>query len=194
MILSKLFLATHNKGKIAEMSAMLAPYGVEVVSAADLGLNAPEETEASFRGNALIKARYVAKETGLPALADDSGLCVAALNGAPGVYSADWAGPYKDFKMAMQRVIDEMGDAEDRSAYFTTVLALVLPDGSEQIFEGRCDGHIVWPARGEGGFGYDPLFVPDGDSRTFGEMSMDEKKVYSHRAKAVAAFLGSLAP
>ncbi len=188
MKIEKLVLATHNKGKVAEMSDMLSPFGVEVVSAADFGLEAPEETEDNFIGNALIKARYVCAQTGLPALADDSGLCVNALNGDPGVYSADWAGPEKDFDRAMQMVQDKMGGADDRSAYFISVFAFVLPDGTEQIFEGRCTGNLVWPARGEGGFGYDPIFVPDGDSRTFGEMNMEEKKSYSHRAKAFAEF------
>lgn len=191
-MISKLVLATHNKGKVAEMSDMLFDFGIEVVSAADFGLSAPDETEDSFEGNALIKSRYVAKETGLPALADDSGLCVAAIDGAPGVYSADWAGPEKNFAKAMQAVHDKMGDASDTSAYFVSVFAFVKPDGSEQIFEGRCEGNIVWPARGEGGFGYDPIFVPQGDSRTFGEMTLAEKKQFSHRGKAFSKFKAAL--
>lgn len=183
-----LVLATHNKGKVAEMSDMLAPYSVGVRSAADYNLVSPEETEDNFIGNALIKARYVCQATGEAALADDSGLCVSALSGQPGVYSADWAGPDKDFGMAMERVHREMGDASDKGAYFVSVFALVLPTGEEHIFEGRCEGEIVWPPRGEGGFGYDPMFVPNGEVRSFGEMTLQEKKNYSHRAKAFAQF------
>ena len=183
-----LILATHNKGKVAEMSDMLAPFSVEVRSAADYNLTSPEETEDNFIGNALIKARYVCKATGEAALADDSGLCVSALSGQPGVYSADWAGPDKDFSLAMNRVHHEMGETNDKSAYFISVFALVLPSGDEHIFEGRCEGQIVWPPRGSGGFGYDPMFVPNGEARTFGEMTLQEKKNYSHRAKAFAAF------
>jgi len=185
----KLVLATHNKGKVAEMSAMLAPYGVEVTSAGELGLPEPAETENTFVGNALIKARAASGATGLPCLADDSGLCVNALNGDPGVYSADWAGNPRDFNVAMQKVHDALGDATDRSAYFISVFALVIPDGIEQIFEGRCNGQIVWPPRGTGGLGYDPFFMADGETRTFGEMTLDEKAKYSHRARAFEKFL-----
>lgn len=185
----KLILATHNKGKIAEMSDMLAPYGVEVVSAGELGLTEPAETENTFVGNALIKARAASEATGLPCLADDSGLCVNALNGAPGVYSADWAGNPRDFNVAMQKVHDALGSTTDRTAYFISVFALVMLDGTEQIFEGRCNGQIVWPPRGDGGHGYDPFFQPDGDTRTFGEMTLEEKKKYSHRAKAFEQFI-----
>lgn len=188
MKFSKLVLATHNQGKVVEMYDLLKPFDVEVLSAKDFGLSAPDETEDNFAGNALIKARYVSKETGLPALADDSGLCVAALHGAPGVYSADWAGPDKDFAKAMDLVHEKMNGAEDHSAYFISVFALVTPEGGEQVFEGRCEGSLVWPPRGSGGFGYDPMFVPAGEARTFGEMTMDEKKKYSHRAKAFAEF------
>ncbi|HNQ91990.1 MAG TPA: RdgB/HAM1 family non-canonical purine NTP pyrophosphatase [Alphaproteobacteria bacterium] len=185
---SKLVLATHNQGKVAEMSDLLRSFEVEVVSAKDFGLSAPDETEDSFAGNALIKARYVSAKTGLPALADDSGLCVKALHGAPGVYSADWAGPEKDFGKAMDLVYEKMDGAEDHSACFISVFALVTPDEQERVFEGRCEGKLVWPPRGTGGFGYDPMFVPAGEARTFGEMTMDEKKKYSHRAKAFAEF------
>jgi XTP/dITP diphosphohydrolase len=185
----KLVLATHNKGKLAEISDLMAPYGVAVVSAGELNLPEPDETEDTFVGNAFIKARAAAKASGLAALADDSGLCVAALGGQPGVYSANWAGPNKDFGAAMERVHTEMGDAPDKSAYFISVFALVLPDGSEYTFEGRCEGEMVWPPRGSGGFGYDPMFVPGGESRTFGEMDMLEKKKYSHRAMAFAKLL-----
>jgi XTP/dITP diphosphohydrolase len=191
-MLKKLLLATHNKGKIVEMSAMLAPYGVEVTSAAELGLPEPAETENTFVGNALIKARAAAAASGLPVLADDSGLCVNALNGDPGVYSADWAGSPRDFNVAMQKVHDALGDAVDRSAYFISVFALVMPDGTEQIFEGRCNGQIVWPPRGTEGHGYDPVFVADGETRTFGEMTLDEKAKYSHRAKAFEKFAETL--
>lgn len=188
----KLLLATHNKGKVAELVGMLAPYGVEVVSAADFALPEPAETEDSFVGNALIKARAAAKATGLPVLADDSGLCVNALNGDPGVYTADWAGPNRDYTMAMTSVHDKLGDASDRSAYFISVIVLVHPDGREEIFEGRCNGHIVWPPRGDGGHGYDPFFVPDGDTRSFGEMTLDEKKNFSHRGRAFDQFVKSV--
>ncbi|OFW95925.1 MAG: non-canonical purine NTP pyrophosphatase, RdgB/HAM1 family [Alphaproteobacteria bacterium RIFCSPHIGHO2_12_FULL_45_9] len=191
-MLKKLLLATHNKGKIAEMSAMLAPYGVEVTSVAELGLPEPAETENTFVGNALIKARAAAIASGLPVLADDSGLCVNALNGDPGVYSADWAGNPRDFNVAMQKVHDALGDAVDRSAYFISVFALVMPDGTEQIFEGRCNGQIVWPPRGTEGHGYDPVFVADGETRTFGEMTLDEKAKFSHRAKAFEKFAETL--
>lgn len=191
-MLKKLLLATHNKGKIAEMSAMLAPYGVEVTSAAELGLAEPAETENTFIGNALIKARAAAVASGLPVLADDSGLCVNALNGDPGVYSADWAGNPRDFNVAMHKVHDALGDAVDRSAYFISVFALVMPDGTEQIFEGRCNGQIVWPPRGTEGHGYDPVFVADGETRTFGEMTLDEKAKFSHRAKAFEKFAETL--
>ncbi len=188
MRIEKLVLATHNAGKVAEMSDLLAPYGVEVLSAKDFGLTSPEETESTFERNAFIKARYVAKETGLAALADDSGLCVDVLNGEPGVYSADWAGPEKDFGKAMVLVNDKMAQSPNRSAYFVSVFAFVTPDGQEMIFEGRCDGSLIWPPRGNGGFGYDPMFVPDGEGRSFGEMDMSEKKKFSHRAKAFAEF------
>ncbi|HRK97374.1 MAG TPA: RdgB/HAM1 family non-canonical purine NTP pyrophosphatase [Alphaproteobacteria bacterium] len=188
MKIDTLVLATHNKGKVAEMSDLLSPFGIEVQSADDFDLESPEETEDNFIGNALIKARYVCEKTGLPALADDSGLCVTVLNGEPGVYSADWAGSEKDFSKAMKLVHEKMGDALDRSAYFISVFAFVLPDGTEQVFEGRCEGQLIWPARGLDGFGYDPMFVPNGDERSFGEMSLQEKKVYSHRAKAFSNF------
>jgi XTP/dITP diphosphohydrolase len=180
----KLVLATHNKGKVAEIADLLKPYGVEVVSAGDLNLPEPEETEKTFIGNATLKARAAAVASGLPALADDSGLCVNGLNGEPGVYSADWAGPGKNFGPAMERVQKELGPNPDRSAYFVSVLALAWPDGDIVTTEGRIDGILIWPLRGAGGFGYDPMFVPDGDTRTFGEMTMDEKKKYSHRARA----------
>jgi XTP/dITP diphosphohydrolase len=189
----KLVLATHNKGKVAEMLDLLKPYGIDVVSAGELGLAEPAETENTFVGNALIKARAAASASGLPVLADDSGLCVNALNGDPGVYSADWAGnPHnsnRDFNVAMNRVWDGIKDTTDKSAYFISVFALALPDGTEKIFEGRCMGQIVWPQRGQGGHGYDPIFMPDGETRTFGEMTLAEKQKYSHRARAFEKFV-----
>ncbi len=185
----KLVLATHNKGKVAEISDLLKPYGIEVISAGDLGLPEPEETETTFIGNATLKARAAAQAAGLPCLADDSGLCVNGLNGQPGVYSANWAGPGKDFKPAMERVNRELGEQIDRSAYFISVLVLAWPEGDIVTTEGRVTGQLVWPPRGTNGFGYDAMFVPDGETRTFGEMDMAEKKKYSHRAKAFSALM-----
>lgn len=185
----KLVLATHNKGKLAEFRDLLAPYGVEVVSAGDLSLPEPEENGADFRENALIKARAAATAAKLPALADDSGLCVLALGGKPGLYSSRWGGPEKDFFKAMRRVHEELGEASDRSAYFICVLALVWPDGHEEIVEGRCEGKIIWPLRGAGGHGYDPCFQPKGESRTFAEMGAEEKHALSHRGHALRGLL-----
>lgn len=191
---SRLVVASHNKGKVWEINQLLAPYGLEAVSAGDLGLTEPAETESTFRGNALIKARAAAEGSGLPALADDSGLEIDALGGAPGVYSADWAGPGKDFGLAMQRVHDALaekgalGTATAPAAHFISVLCLAFPGGEHKFFEGKVYGHIVWPARGGNGFGYDPIFVPDGDTRTFGEMEPAAKYAISHRTRAFAAF------
>jgi XTP/dITP diphosphohydrolase len=190
----RLVVASHNQGKVREISALLSPLGVEAVSAGALGLPEPEETEATFTGNAALKARAAAEGSGLPALADDSGLEVFALGGAPGVYSARWAGPDKDFRPAMERVrreLREMG-ATDLSARFVCVLALSRPDGSVETFEGEARGHIVWPPRGEHGFGYDPIFVPDGHARTFGEMRHEEKLPLTHRAQAFEKFVTAL--
>lgn len=181
-----LLLATHNKGKAKEFAELLRGLVAEVKSAAEFNLPEPEETETTFMGNALLKARAGCKATGLPTLADDSGFAVHALNGDPGVYSARWAGPDKDFTMAMTKVNDLLGDNPDRSSAFIAVLALVYPDGREVTFEGRCEGDMVWPPRGAGGFGYDPVFQPQGLDKTFGEMTSDEKHAISHRAKAVA--------
>lgn len=180
-----LLLATHNPGKVKEFAGLLRGLVDEVKSAANADLPEPEETEATFAGNALIKARAGCAASGLPTLADDSGFAVAALNGDPGVYSARWAGPDKDFSMAMQKVNDRLGGHPDRAAAFVAVLALVYPDGREVLFEGRCEGIMVWPPRGTGGFGYDPVFQPDGHDQTFGEMSAAQKQAISHRAKAV---------
>ncbi len=180
-----LVLATHNAGKIAEIAGYLSDYVEKVSGAGALGLPEPEETGTTFAENAILKARAAAKASGLPALADDSGLCVYALDGAPGIYSARWAGPDKDFPMAMQRVHDELGDSPNRRAAFVCVLALAQPGGAVETFEGRIEGAICWPVRGGGGFGYDPFFVPEGESRTFGEMPPEEKRAMSHRAKAL---------
>jgi len=179
-----LVIASHNQGKVAEIADLLAPYGAEVMSAAGLGLEEPEETGLTFIDNALLKARAAAKATGKPALADDSGLAVAALNGDPGLYSARWAGPRKDFFLAMRKVEDKLAGSTDRRAAFLCALALVWPDGHEEAVEGRVDGLWVWPPRGGNGFGYDPAFQPDGYDQTFGEMAPEHKHEMSHRADA----------
>jgi XTP/dITP diphosphohydrolase len=190
----RLVVASHNAGKVREIGALLSPLGVEAVSAGDLGLPEPEETEPTFVGNALLKARAAADAFGLPALADDSGLEVAALGGDPGIYSARWAGPERDFRVAMERVWAELQarDAADFSARFVCVLALAWPDGAAESFEGEARGRVVWPPRGEKGFGYDPMFVPEGEDRTFGEMSHEEKLPLTHRARAFEKFLAAL--
>jgi len=191
----RLVVASHNSGKVREIAALLAPLGVEAVSAASLGLPEPEETETTFAGNAALKARAAAEASGLPALADDSGLEVFALDGAPGVYSARWAGPAKDFAMAMERVQDELvaRGATDFSARFVCALALAEPGGSVDVFEGEARGRIVFPARGLQGFGYDPIFEPEGHARTFGEMSHEEKLPLTHRARAFEKLLAAMA-
>lgn len=190
-MLKQLVVASHNPGKVREIAALLAPLGLAVQSAGDLDLPEPDETETTFAGNALLKARAAAAASGLPALADDSGLCVAALDGAPGIYSARWAGPDKDFTRAMQQVWEAVTASgnPDRRASFTCVLALAFPDGRDEIFEGRVDGTLVWPPRGDRGFGYDPLFVPDGHTATFAEMDPGAKHAMSHRAHAFRQFL-----
>ena len=182
----KLVIASHNAGKAREIAELLAPYGVEVISATKLDLPEPEETETTFVGNAELKARAAAQRSGLPALADDSGLVVPALEGAPGIYSARWAGPAKDFAIAMTRVQRELEAkaASDRHAHFVAALSLCWPDGHCESFEGRVDGRVVWPPRGDKGFGYDPMFVPDGHAITFGEMEPAAKHAISHRADA----------
>jgi XTP/dITP diphosphohydrolase len=186
---SKLLIATHNQGKLEEMAHLLQPFGVEVVGAAALDLPEPEETEDTFVGNARIKAHAAAKATGLPALSDDSGITIDALNGAPGVYTADWAetGNGRDFLMAMTRANDELNAldaAHPRTAQFRCTLVLAWPDGHDEVFEGVAPGHLIWPLRGLDGFGYDPMFVPDGHEVTFAEMDRWEKNKISHRAKA----------
>lgn len=190
----RLVLASHNPGKVKEIADLLAPLGLTVISAAALGLVEPEETEPTFIGNALLKARAAAKAAGMPALADDSGLDVFALDGAPGIYSARWAGPNKDFTAAMARVQAELQarGATDHSARFVCVLALVTPDGEEHVFEGDVHGALAFPPRGDKGFGYDPIFVPTGEIRTFGEFDPAEKHAISHRAMAFAKFLDAL--
>jgi len=185
----KLVIASHNLGKVAEIGALLEPYRVEAIGAGALGLPEPEETETTFEGNAALKAHAAATASGLPSLADDSGLVVPALGGAPGIYSARWAGPTKDFRIAMDRVQRELG-AKDRCAHFVAVLALAWPPnehgGEEALFRGEVYGQLTWPPRGERGFGYDPIFIPDGYDQTFGELDPDLKHRISHRARAFA--------
>ena len=181
---SDLVLATHNKGKVAEIAEMLKDYIAKVDSAGDLGLPEPEETGKTFIDNAILKARAASEASGRVALADDSGLEVTVLGGEPGIYSARWAGPERDFMHAMKRVHAAMGDAEDRSARFVCALALAWPDGHVETVEGEVQGTLVWPPRGPAGFGYDPMFVPQGDDRTFGEMTPEEKRAISHRHQA----------
>lgn len=184
-----LVIASHNEGKVAEIAELLAPFGAEVVSAAELGLDEVEETGDSFVANAELKARFAAERTGKPALADDSGLSVNALNGAPGIFSARWAGPERDFRMAMEHVERELGESTDRSASFICALCLAWPDGTVETVEGSVHGHLIWPPRGDEGFGYDPVFVPDGHKQTFGEMDPARKQAMSHRAQAFAALV-----
>lgn len=195
----KVVIATHNPGKLKEMRELLAPFGIEAVSAGELGLPVPDETGHLFAENAAIKAHAAARATGLPALSDDSGLCVDALDGAPGLFTADWAGANKDFQAAMARVEQELQkrgvtDTGNRTAHFVSALVVAWPDGHEDLFEGRVHGDVVWPPRGDKGFGYDPMFRPDGFAQTFGELTSDEKhgidwssaegKALSHRARA----------
>ncbi|MGG6429874.1 RdgB/HAM1 family non-canonical purine NTP pyrophosphatase [Acetobacter ghanensis] len=183
----RLVLATHNAGKLAEFSALMAEFGITVLSAGELNLPEPEETATTFAGNAAIKALAAAQAANLPALADDSGLCVSALGGAPGIYSARWAGPEKDFNGAMARIEEGIGQ-DERNAWFVCVLCLAFPDGRTQSFEGRIDGQIVWPPRGANGHGYDPIFEPENETRSFAQMTDEEKNAISHRARAFAAF------
>ncbi len=193
-----LVIASHNPGKVREIAELLAPHGVEVRSAGELGLPEPEETAVTFAENAAIKARAAAQGSGLPALADDSGLVVAALDGQPGVHSARWAGPDKDFGPAMERVERELSQIArrdgtvDRRAAFVCALCLAWPDGREESFEGRVEGTLVWPPRGSQGFGYDPIFQAEGFEITFGEMVPEEKHAISHRARAFAKLVGAV--
>jgi XTP/dITP diphosphohydrolase len=183
---NRLVIASHNEGKVRELGELFAPLGVACVSAASLGLPEPEETGATFADNAALKAFAAAKASGMLALADDSGLEVAALGGAPGIHSARWGGPDKDFGLAMQRVQRELeaSGATDRLANFICVLALSAPEGTTQVFEGKAFGTLIWPPRGSRGFGYDPIFVPNGYHETFGEMEPELKNRLSHRMRA----------
>lgn len=192
----RLLVATHNAGKLAEMRALLAPYGIEVTGGAEAGLSEPAETETSFTGNARIKARAAVEATGLPVLADDSGVCIDALNGEPGVYTADWAetGNGRDFGMAMKKAWDALeakAAPEPRNAQFHCILVLMWPDGHEEVFDGTLPGRIIWPPRGGEGHGYDPIFMPDGHDITLGEMSAELKNSLSHRARAVSKMIGA---
>lgn len=183
---SRLILASHNKGKLVEIADLLRPWAIDVISAGELNLPEPDETEDSFIGNAKLKALTAATAANLPALADDSGFCAAALNGAPGIYSARWAGPEKNFAAAMQKVWTDSAANPDKSAWFISALCLAWPDGHTEVFEGRVDGKMVWPPRGTHGFGYDPMFLPEGGAETYGEMDQTEKHTTSHRARAFA--------
>ncbi|UUL81650.1 RdgB/HAM1 family non-canonical purine NTP pyrophosphatase [Sphingomonas qomolangmaensis] len=183
----RLVIASHNPGKVREIRALLGPLGIEPVSAAELDLPEPEETGTTFVANAELKAMQAADLSGLPALADDSGLCVEALGGDPGIFSARWAGPSKDFAVAMQLVEDKLAAIEPapgRDAHFICALALAWPDGHVEWFEGRVDGVLVWPPRGDHGFGYDAMFLANGETETFGEMDPAKKHAMSHRADA----------
>lgn len=200
ILTGKVVIATHNPGKLVEMRELLAPFGIEAVSAGELGLPEPDETGTMFSENAAIKAEAATRASGLPAFADDSGLCVNALDGAPGLFSARWAGPSKDFAEAMARIAHELDrrGVTERRAHFVSALVIAWPDGHAETFEGRVFGEVV-PPRGTLGFGYDPLFLPDGHTRTFGEMSPDEKHgvdwqtgaALSHRARAFVLLAGA---
>ncbi|MBY0224210.1 MAG: RdgB/HAM1 family non-canonical purine NTP pyrophosphatase [Hyphomicrobium sp.] len=194
---TKLVVASHNKGKVWEINQLIAPYGLEAISASALDLEEPEETELTFEGNAKLKATAAAKGAHLPALADDSGLEVDCLGGAPGIYSARWAGPQKDFGLAMEKVAHEITArhgwvAPGPRANFVSVLCLAWPDGEVATFEGKVFGRLVWPPRGGNGFGYDPMFAPDGHDTTFGEMEPADKYAISHRTRAFDAFRKSV--
>lgn len=193
----RIVLATHNKGKVREVGALVAPFGIEVVSAGELGLPEPAETETTFLGNARIKALAAATAAGMPALSDDSGFSVRSLDGAPGVWTADWAmqpDGTRDYGAAMRKVMEVACDFEDRTAWFTCALVLAWPDGHTEGFEGRAMGQWVWPPRGQNGFGYDPMFLPDNRSQTFGEMAAEEKHRISHRALAFAQLASACLP
>ena len=190
----RLVIASHNAGKVREIGALLTPFGADVVSAGELGLPEPDETEDTFAGNARIKAHAAAQGAGVPAISDDSGLSVDALNGAPGVYTADWAETPngRDFEMAMTKVwtrLEDIGAAEPRSAQFNCTLCLAWPDGEDVVVEGVAPGRLVWPMRGENGFGFDPMFLPEGRTETFGEMEPEAKHAISHRADAFAKLI-----
>ncbi len=190
-------VASHNQGKVREIRELLAPFGLKTVSAAELDLPEPDETEDSYAGNARLKAVAAATASGHPALSDDSGIDVSALDNQPGIYAARWAEDEdgnRDFGRAMERVQRELGDSEDRSARFRCALCLAFPDGSDTVYEGVCEGDIVWPPRGDRGFGYDPIFVMRGDTQTFAEIDPEEKHAKSHRADAFAKFMADQFP
>jgi len=189
----RLVVASHNPGKLREIMELIAPFGIKALGASELGLPEPEETGSTFAANAALKAQAATKGSGLPALADDSGLCVVALDNAPGIYSARWAGPTKDFRLAMRRVEDEVqrSESHDTRAFFVCALALAAPGAPTETFEGRVYGSLTFPPRGHKGFGYDPIFVPEGYRMTFGEMEPAEKHAMSHRARAFAKFVHS---
>lgn len=189
----KLVIASHNKGKVREIGELIAPLGLTAVSAAEMGIDEPEETGMSFAENAIIKARNASEKTGLPALADDSGLAIPALGGLPGIYSARWAGENKNFNAAFSRIRQELtarniADGNGIPAYFICALCLSIPSGNDQVFEGRVDGTLVFPPRGAKGFGYDPIFMPEGYDSTFAEMDSVKKHSISHRAGAFEKF------
>lgn len=186
---SKLLLATNNKGKVAELAQLLEPFGIEVITAASMNIPSPDETGDTFEDNSREKALYYASIANLPALADDSGLCVTALDGAPGVYSARWAGVEQDYAMAMGQVQNMLGESSDRTAKFKCVLTLAWPDGHTEVFHGEIPGEIATFSRGESGFGYDSIFIPEGHDRTFAEMEPIEKQTISHRARALEALI-----
>jgi XTP/dITP diphosphohydrolase len=193
----RVVIATHNKGKLEEFAELLRPYGVDAVSAGALGISEPAETETTFEGNARIKAVNACAASGLPAIADDSGLCVEALNGDPGVYTADWAGPDRDFTRAMRLVEEKLQAAgattpAQRRGRFMCTLVVRWPDGAERVYVGEAPGHLVWPPRGQLGHGYDPVFMPDGETRTFAELTHDEKNALSHRGRALKKLLRDL--
>jgi XTP/dITP diphosphohydrolase len=193
----KIVIATHNRGKLAEFAELLKPYGVTAVSAGDLGLAEPAETETTFADNARIKAVAAGKAAGLIAMSDDSGLCVEALDGDPGVRTADWAGPDRDWNRAMRLVEEKLAalgakTPEQRRATFFCTLCVVWPDGEERLYEGRALGHLAWPPRGALGHGYDPMFIPDGETRTFAELDPAEKNRLSHRARALEKLVRDL--
>ena len=192
--MKRLVIASHNAGKMREIAELLEPFGLDVKSAAELNLPEPEETAATFAGNAALKARAAADASGMLALADDSGLAVAALDGAPGIYSARWAGPSKDFSLAMKKVETALAEkhAKDAAAKFVCALALAEPGKEPQIFEGEVHGQLVFPPRGTKGFGYDPIFVADGMDKTFGEIEPAQKHAMSHRARAFAKLVAHL--
>lgn len=185
---TRLVVATHNKGKLAEMADLLRPFGLDCVSAGSLGVVEPDETGTTFEANAELKARHTAKATNLPALADDSGMCADGLDGDPGVYTANWAGPKRDFARAMRMVEAALDGSANRRARFVSVLTIAWPDGHVETFRGEVEGTLVWPPRGNRGFGYDPMFQPEGHAITFGEMDPVLKHTISHRAVAFAKF------